>query len=872
MFEENIYYFSKSEYSENLNFEKIGVRASRAIELSTLTMPIVPGIILNSDIANKLNKFSSKDYLSKYFEQFNEEMGKIFNSTDNPSVYKIVVSPSLEMVDFPGIHNIGLTDKTIEGFKKFVGENFAYQEYATILLKGTINLLLRITKKEIEIKNLNTLLESIKKAKTTDDFKNIIENAKAILPKNFFEDAFYQIDYLLGKFSDFLNLDNPEENDSALIIQPMVFGNYGEESYSGKFTTRNVITGSNKIDGIYTKNEFDVTGDINKLNIQNIDKKYLTLLEKIGNDIESHFKEIREIKFTVEKGKLWIIEQAKVIKKSAQAELKCLLSLHERKFIDDKYLINQVSTNHINELLHPIIDPNSIKSFKSITLGISGSPGAGIGKIYFNTERLLEANRQGIAQEQDANVILCLPATYAEDVKAIEVSSGVVSNEGGYSAHASVVARQYGKPSIVIPDVEIDTEKKVLKYKDIIIKEGDYVSLDVPYYKTPSLILGKADLIKPELKESGMIELLEILNRNIKEFHVYGNGDTPKDANNIKTLGGEGIGLCRTEHMFFKEERINIFREMIISNSDKERKAALEKLKKFQTKDFYEILKIMNPYPVTIRLLDAPLHEFLPHTKEEMEIFYDYIKKSNINIDKKELAYKCDMISEVNPMLGHRGCRVAVTYPEIYEMQVSAIFDAGYQLQSEGINPSLDIMIPIVMNPEELKFIKHGKKIEGTNIKGIIDVEKEVREQLKVKKPLDYKIGVMIELPAAVLLADELAKYAEFFSFGTNDLTQTTHGLSRDDFNVFLPDYSQFDLIPANPFQVLTEPVKELIDIAVSRGRLTRPDIKIGLCGEQGADPNNVDFLRNIGLNYISCSSYSIPIVKLKLAQLLTAQ
>ena len=403
---------------------------------------------------------------------------------------------------------------------------------------------------------------------------------------------------------------------------------------------------------------------------------------------------------------------------------------------------------------------------------------------------------------------------------------------------------------------------------NIIVNEGDYITLDVPYYGEPRIILGNANLINPDPASSGLFDLLKIIDKFKSEFKVYGNADTPKDANRVMMFGGEGIGLCRTEHMFFGEDRINIFREMIVSTNVEDRIKSLNKLKSFQSKDFYEIIKIMDPHPVTIRLLDAPLHEFLPHSVEEMNAFIAFMKNIDPKIKKEDITFKCDSISEVNPMLGHRGCRIAVTYPEIYEMQLNAIFEACYKLQKDGIEPKIDIMIPLIMNEEELKFIKNGKKIEGKTIKGIMQIEEEVRNRLKAKKPVHYSVGVMIELPAAALLAGSIAKYAEFFSFGTNDLTQTTHGISRDDFNVFLPDYSQYDLIEANPFKILTDAVKELIQMSVTRGRLTRPDLKIGLCGEQGGDPKNIEFLKANGINYVSCSSFSIPIIKLGLAQL----
>jgi len=867
MTNKDIYYFSKSEYTKGFDASKIGIRGKRAMELSQLKMPILPGIIINSNIASKLETLKLIDEYKDFLKKVEIETGKSFNSTTNPATIKIVVSPSLEIIDFPSIHTVGLTDNTVEAFKNIVGENFAYHEYSCILIKGVLNLFLKMYGDTDGIDKFNKLLNKIEKANNIKDYRDIIADAKTFLPKKFFEDAFFQLDFLVKRVSVFLNSEEMDDEDTAIMIQPMVYGNYGKDSYSGRFYTRDIVSGEKTIQGIYFQNEFDDASG-KKHSIGNIDVRYKKQLDKISDDIECHFKEIREIKFTIEVGKLWIIEQSSVMTKSTQSELKCLLYLLEKKIIKEEYLINKIKPFQVSDILHPIINPDSVKGLKTIEDGISGAPGAARGKIFFDTEDLLEAYKRAIQLDQSTDFILCLPATYAGDVKAIEVANGVLSNEGGYSAHASVVARQYGKVSLVNPDIKIDVNKRQFIIGNITVKEGDYITLDVPYYGKPRIYLGKAELIEPDPHKSGLMELIEIINKYVKDFKVLGNADTPKDAKIVKLFGGEGIGLCRTEHMFFDTDRINLFREMIMSTSKEERIKSLNKLQKIQSKDFYEIFKSMTPYPVTIRLLDAPLHEFVPHTDDEFNEFFDYIKKSNSTLTKEDILFKCESISEVNPMLGHRGCRIAVTYPEIYEMQISAIFIAAYNLLSEGIEVVPEIMIPIIMNCEEVKFIKYGKKIEGTFIKGIEQIEKYIRESIKAKKPINYKVGTMIELPSAALQADEIAKYSEFFSFGTNDLTQTTHGLSRDDFNSFMPDYSQFDLITSNPFKVLTDPVKEMISIATTRGRLTRPDLKIGLCGEQGAEPKNLLFLKEIGLNYVSCSSYSIPIAKLKIAQI----
>ncbi len=958
----NTYFFSMTECPKEDISDIIGIRGNRAIELTQLNMPILPGLIINSKITSKLSGLSLTKTLTEFANKAEKETGKKFNDPVNPAIFKIVISPSMEIVNYPSIHTIGLTDKTVEGFTKIVGEHFAYHEYARFLIKGILSLLLKyeekfdskdndkITKlseiinsinlqasipvedfeKEVlskvpveednklvttfyqkdsksnvfllnfnipanksnEICDLLTYLEHkqvtkdeipkyAKKhleriinnvayyiPKNINEYKNIIDLSREFLPKEFFEDAFFQLDFIIKKISSFISLEEMDDDDSAIMIQPMVYGNYGKDSFSGKFYTRNIISGDSKLQGNCFQNRFDGLSSEDSLDINEIDAKIKEQLISISQQIEVYFKEIRQIKFTIEKGKLWIIEQTPVSNKSTQATLKCLLNLLSKKVIPDEHIIRSIKPSEMSDILHPIISMDSVKKMKSISGGIAGAPGAAIGKVYFSTESLLNAHKKAVAEEQDKNFILVLAATFAEDVKGIEVSNGVLSIEGGYAAHASVVARQYGKVSLVLPDIKIELKNKIFTYGDVVVKEGDYITIDVPYYGEPKVIIGRAELIEPSPEESGLLDLIKIINNYTGKFKVFGNGDSPRDAALIRKFGGEGIGLCRTEHMFFDKSRINVFREMILSGSKEERKKSLVKLEEMQIADFYGIFKTMSPYPVTIRLLDAPLHEFLPHTEDELNDFLEYLKIANPKLKKADVESKCESFAEVNPMLGHRGCRVAISYPEIYHMQISSIFKAAYKLQQENIDVKPEIMIPIVMNIQEIKFVKNGKKIEGETIKGIKQIDEDVKIEMKAKKSIEYTVGTMIELPAAALSAREIAQYAEFFSFGTNDLTQTTLGLSRDDFNSFLPDYSKYDIIEVNPFQVLVKPVKELVQIATERGRMTRPDLKIGLCGEQGADPRNLKFLKDIGLNYVSCSSYSIPIAKLAVARI----
>jgi pyruvate,orthophosphate dikinase len=870
---EHFYYFSDKEYiSEEEALQKIGVRGRRAMELAELALPILPGFIIDSELAADLKGIELTSNLKGFFKKLEAATGKSFDDPENPMLVKIVLSPSLVITTYPTLHNYGLTEKTLPGFIKFVGENFGRHELQ-FLCRGSLEIEARIAELENRQKDLERIKSAIaqldKELAADIGAKEREKSINAILPllpKGFCSgSAYQQMELALKRISHMLELDEMNNQDTALIVQPMVYGNYGKDSASGNFFTRNIVTGERRLHGEFYQEAFDSIGAKGQ-DINTIAPAYMSKLEKIARSIEDHFKEIRSIRFTIENKKLWIIDQRAVMSKSAQSEIRTLLDLHARKVVDDRYVVSGIKPQQLNEILHPIINPASVTKLKGLTGGIAGAPGAAIGRVYFATPALLDAHKEAQQKGEDTRLILCMPASFAEDVKAIEVATGVLSCEGGYSAHASVVARQYGKVSLVLPDLKIRGKRATVG--ELAFAEGDYITLNVPYYGKPAIYLGKAELIEPNPEESGMMDFIKLVQKHVKEFHVRTNADTPRDSALARSFGAAGIGLCRTEHMFFDEKRINIFREMILSDTVEERQRALAKLEPIQKTDFYKIFKIMSPYEVTIRLLDAPLHEFLPHNEEEMSKFVDYLKgrEKGAEISEKEIRSRCDGLAEFNPMLGHRGCRIAVSYPEIYEMQVRAIFEAVYTLQKEGVEVHAEIMIPVIMNENELKLLIYGKKIEGAQIRGLVDVEEEVREAMKAKK-VAYRIGTMIELPVAALGAGEIARYAQFFSFGTNDLTQTTLGLSRDDFNSFMPDYTQFDVLDGNPFQMLNNYVKELIELAVKRGRMTRPDLVAGLCGEHGAIPENIRFCMENGLNYVSCSPYSVPIANLAIAQ-----
>ncbi len=840
----------------------------RVMELASLGAPVLPGFILPNEtmgeIAGKVSEM--KKFIIEPMTKVERLLKKKFNDEKNPLLIKVVESPMLHMIQAFSIHNIGLCDKTVGGFATFVGEEFAYHEYRNVIRKIIELELKKGVEKERE-RRIAAFAEQLKKAKKQVKVKEAFEEYKKLYPSEVFTNAYDQLHFIIELLYTYYQ-SSSSNVDSALLIQAMTFGNYGEESYFGSYYTRDIVTGHPEISGQFFVNAFDATQTRGK-SVTKIDKPYLDKLTKISQNVETHFKEIRQIRFTVENGTLWVIDQVTVPNKSTQAEIKTLLDLHSRKEVDDAHVINAIKPGRLSEILHPVLDISSTSKLAKVEGGIAGAVGAAVGRVYFTTEKLIKAYRWAVQTDDDTNFILCMPATFAEDVKAIEVATGVISSEGGYASHAPVVARSLGKVALVYPGIKF--QKDSMKIGTKTVREGDYIALNVPYYETPAIYFGKVNLIQPSPEGSGLIEFLDIVQNNIDGFDVHANADQPKDAELAKLFGARGIGLCRTEHMFFEEKRIATFRAMIIAGDKKERDKALKELKEMQVADFYKLFKIMNGLPVTIRLLDAPLHEFLPHTKESMIDFIKYMRKKYPKLTEQEIRRRSSMLKEFNPMLGHRGIRIAISYPEIYNMQTRAIFEAAYSLKREGIEVKPEIMIPLIMSANEMKTIRNGKKIEGKEIMGISEIEQEVRKSFKAD-PINYKVGTMIELPAAALQADRIARYAQFFSFGTNDLTQTTNGLSRDDFNNFYSDYNEFDLLENNPFKILGEQVKELINLASERGRLTRPDIIMGLCGEHGAEPLNIPFAKEAGLNYVSCSPYGIPIAKLAIAQLNLAE
>ena len=839
-------------------WECCGKRGQKAFELASLNFPIVPGFVIDAKSSTQLGNANIADALILGLSDIEAEIGRKFGDSENPLLLKIICNSNLTLSIYPTVFNVGLSPVTIPGFAKMLGgdEQKAWFEYSYLLRTAGIKLYGISAEKFKQIEAAN--------GKDIEGQKACAKQMKALIGADkMSDDPHKQLEMLLKIAAKrYYDPDLDEKDNVALMVQAMVFGNLSDKDLVGVYHTRNIITGETKLSGHFQRKAYTLEKKENEIN--SLDAVHLKKLKEIAKLLESRFHELREIKFIVEREKLWLINQTSEDKKSTQAHIRTLLDLLNDRVVQPEWLVKQIQPGQLVALLHPIVDENSLKGINSVGGGLSGSPGAAVGKVYFSADRLMEAYREALQKGGDSRLILCVESSFAEDVKAIEIGQGVIAVEGGYSSHAPVVARSMGKVAMINPDIRIG--KNQFSLGGVTVKEKDYITLDVPVYKPPTIYLGKGELINPDIDKNGLVEFVNIAKKYVKpDFVVRANADLGRDAKVAKKMGAYGIGLCRTEHMFFAEDRIMRFREMILANSTEERIKCLTDLQPVQRKDFQELFETMAPHPVTIRLLDAPLHEFLPRSESVFEEYCRYLTAKGLQPDREDLKERIERLDEFNPMLGHRGCRVAITYPEIYEMQVRAILEAAANLSKKNIEVLPEIMIPLVMDANELNMIRNGKRIEGKSIQGIVDIAEDVFK--KEGKKIDYKIGTMVELPAAALLSGDLARYAEFFSYGTNDLTQTTNGLSRDDINSFFPAYTEYDLLAHNPFQVLGRPVKELIGISSSRARLTRPNIKLGLCGEHGADPMNIQFCKNAGLQYVSCSSYSVPIAILAVAQ-----
>ncbi|HDL59873.1 MAG TPA: pyruvate, phosphate dikinase, partial [candidate division WOR-3 bacterium] len=641
----------------------------------------------------------------------------------------------------------------------------------------------------------------------------------------------------------------PDDWGTAVNVQTMVFGNMGFDSATGVAFTRDPSTGEKILYGEYLPNaqgEDVVAGIRTPKPISELEKEmpeaYKQLVE-IFDRLEKHYRDMMDLEFTIEKGKVYLL-QTRVGKRSARAEVKIAVDMVKEGLITKEEAIMRVDPKRVEQLLHPMVDPKAPKNV--IAKGLPASPGAASGKVIFDSEEAAELAEKG------ERIILVRDETSPEDIKGMARSKGILTSRGGMTSHAAVVARGIGTPCVVgAEEIEVDYGKEEFRVGDVTVKKGDVITIDG---STGEVMVGEVPTIDPEFFPE-FSELLEWADE-FRWIGVRANADTPMDAERARKFGAEGIGLARTEHMFFEGERIYAMQEMILAKTKEEREKALSKLLPMQREDFKGLFKAMDGFPVTIRLLDPPLHEFVPKTEEQIKELSE-----RTGIPAEEIKAKAEALREANPMLGHRGCRLGITYPEITEMQVRAIFEAACEAKKEGVKVYPEIMVPLVSIKKEIEIQKE-----------IIDrIAREVMEETGIE--IEYSVGTMIELPRAALTADEIAEVAEFFSFGTNDLTQTTFGFSRDDVGKFVPKYIELGLLEDDPFQVLDQRgVGQLVKVGVEKGRGTRPDLKVGICGEHGGEPTSVKFCHRVGMDYVSCSPFRVPVARLSAAQAVIEQ
>ncbi len=855
----------------------LGGKGAGLAVMTHIGLPVPQGFTISTEACIEFNKNKSK-FIEGLKKQININLKKlevvsekIFGDPENPLLVSVRSGAPVSM---PGmmdtILNLGLNDNTITGIiKKTNNERFAYDSYRRFVqMFGNVVLgidhdhfeeIFNTIKKENNVK-LDTEVDIEGLKKLVQKYKKMIEK---VTEKVFPEDPREQLDMAINAV--FKSWDNkravtyrkinkiPDDLGTAVNVQEMVFGNMGEDSGTGVGFTRNPSTGEKENYGEYLLNaqgEDVVAGIRTPLPLSNLQKDlpivYKELI-RIVNILEINYKDVQDYEFTIERGKLYLL-QTRTGKRTAQAAVKIAVDMVKEGIINKEQAILRVEPNQLNQLLHKRIDPTA-KS-EVIAKGLPASPGAAYGKVVFSAD---EAEALG---QKDEKVILVRTETTPDDIHGMVEAQGVLTSRGGMTSHAAVVARGMGKSCVAgCSELNINTKKGIIQVNDITIKKGDSITIDGG---TGEVFLGKVPTIDPEISK----EFKTILSwaNKMKRLGVYANADTPEDAQKARELGAEGIGLCRTEHMFMEQERLPIVQEMIMADTKEQRAEALKKLLPMQRNDFYGILKAMSGLPVIIRLLDPPLHEFLPK-HEELIIEVTKLKMKNTNLkkieEKEKLLEKVESLRELNPMLGLRGCRLGILYPEIYKMQVEAILEAAIALTKKKIKVKPEIMIPLVGHVNEFNLL--------CNMAKTIADEKIEAAGVKLK----YKVGTMIELPRAALTADKIAKEAEFFSFGTNDLTQTTFGISRDDAEgKFLLRYVDEKILEDNPFEVLDrEGVGQLVKMATNLGRKTRHDLEVGICGEHGGEPKSVEFCHSIGLNYVSCSPYRVPIARLAAAQ-----
>jgi len=866
----NKYVYSFSEGSKEMK-NLLGGKGSNLAEMTNIGLPVPPGFTISTEACIRFYEEGEKlwpeliEEIHSHLEEVEKTLGKRFSDEGNPLLVSVRSGAVFSM---PGmmdtILNLGLNDKSVIGLiNSTENERFAYDSYRRFIQMFS-DIAMGIPKRRFD-----SALEDLKHSKgveldtelDAEDLKGLVQRFKEIYKeekgRDFPQDPIDQLQLAIeAVFSSWNNPraviyrrlhDIPSNLGTAVNVQSMVYGNMGDTSGTGVAFTRNPANGENKIYGEFLMNaqgEDVVAGIRTPRSISELEDIMPEVFEefaKVTEILESHYKDMQDIEFTIEKGKLFML-QTRTGKRTAQAAINVAVDLVKEGKISKEEAILRIEPNQLNQLLHPTFDPKALGEATVIAKGLPASPGAASGKVYFHAKDVVEAKARG------EKTLLVRQETSPEDIEGMVSAEGILTARGGMTSHAAVVARGMGKCCVAgCSEIRVDEDSKVIRAGDLTLHEGDYLSLDGT---TGTVYTGEIAKVQPEL--SGQFGEFMSWVDEVRIMKVRTNADTPRDAAAAIRFGAEGIGLCRTEHMFFDEERIPAVRRMIVSTNESQRQKALNVLLPLQRKDFYEIYQVMESRPVTIRLLDPPLHEFLPSKKEDVESL-----AQSMGISFADLKDTINELAEVNPMLGHRGCRLAVTYPEIAKMQTRAIIEAALDYKvKDGVEIVPEIMIPLIGDAGELAYVKKHVQDE------IDAVFAERKDSIK------YLIGTMIEVPRAAITADEIAEEAEFFSFGTNDLTQMGFGFSRDDSGKFLNEYVEKGIFDKSPFEVLDQKgIGKMMEMAVELGRKTREDIKLGICGEHGGEPSSVEFCHRIGLDYVSCSPFRVPIARLAAAQ-----
>ena len=851
--------------------ELLGGKGANLAEMTNAGLPVPQGFTVSTEACTQYyndGRQINDEIQAQIYEglaKMEEVVGKKFADPENPLLVSVRSGARASM---PGmmdtILNLGLNDEVVEGLAKFTNNpRFAYDSYRRFIQMFS-DVVMELSKKRFE-----EIIDQLKAEKgvkldtelDTDDMKELVKRFKAFYKEEKGEDfpTEPKVQLMEAVKAVFRSWDNPRANvyrrmneipydwGTAVNVQAMVFGNSGDNSGTGVAFTRNPATGEKKLFGEYLINaqgEDVVAGVRTPSPIAHLQEQMPDVYQQfadIANRLEKHYKDMQDMEFTIENGKLYML-QTRNGKRTAAAALKIAVDLVDEGMIDEEEAVLRVEPKQLDSLLHPQFDAEAVKKAEVIGKGLAASPGAACGKVVFTAEDAKEWHERG------EKVVLVRLETSPEDIEGMQVAEGILTVRGGMTSHAAVVARGMGTCCVSgCGEITVDYENKLFTLGGKEYHEGDYISLD----GSTGNIYGEAIPTAPASISGDFGRFMGWADK-FRKLQVYTNADTPRDAKQARDFGAEGIGLCRTEHMFFEGERIKAMREMIVAKDVESRKAALAKILPYQQGDFEALYEVMEGRPVTIRFLDPPLHEFLP-TKEE-----DIVEiAGELNITVEELKNVIASLHEFNPMMGHRGCRLAVSYPEIAEMQTTAVINAAINVSKKtGTMVTPHIMIPLVGEVKELKFVK--------------DVVTSTADKIIAESGLDmkYEVGTMIEIPRAALTADEIAQEAEFFSFGTNDLTQMTFGFSRDDAGKFLDYYYENKIYESDPFAHLDQKgVGKLIKMAAELGRKTRPDIHLGICGEHGGDPTSVEFCNNVGLNYVSCSPFRVPIARLAAAQ-----